>query len=235
MKKWLIAAVLSALAIAVPLSAMAAVDISIGIALPPPVVFEVPPSVIVLPETNDVYVVPDVDMDLFFWNGWWWRLWEGRWYRSHYYNRSWVYYNRVPSFYFDVDPQWRMFYRDHVWHGHRWNYERIPDRHLRQNWKSWRSNRHWERQGTNWGVKRYQPRSQQQRQELRHQRQKQYEQRPDVRRHHPQMRGQKEQSRVQRPQRHQPPQTQHVQPHNWQNGEQQHQKSREGGDGQRNR
>lgn len=92
-------------------------------------------------------------------------LWEGRWYRSHYYNQGWSYYRNVPSFYFDVDPGWRGYYRDHNWYGHPWNYERIPNQRLQQNWKGWQSNRHWEKQGT-WGVQSYQPRSQQQRQEL---------------------------------------------------------------------
>lgn len=166
-------------AITVPLPAIAGVNIGIGISLPPPIVFEAPPDVIVLPDSNDVYVVPDIDVDLFFWNGWWWRLWEGRWYRSHYYNRGWGYYNNVPSFYFDVDPEWRGYYRDHNWFGHRWDYERIPFRGLQRNWRSWHNTRHWERQGS-WGVREYQPPILQQRRELRQQRQQQYQQRPEV-------------------------------------------------------
>ena len=179
MKKLFFGTLLLALVIAVPIPTMARVDVNVSIALPPPIVFAAPPDVIVLPDTNDVYVVPDIDVDMFFWNGWWWRLWEGRWYRSHYYNRGWGYYNNVPSFYFDVDPGWRGYYRDHNWYGHRWNYERIPDRRLQKNWKSWHNNRRWERRGT-WGVQSYQPRPQQQRQELRQQRQQQYQQRPKV-------------------------------------------------------
>ncbi len=151
---------------------------------------------IVMPDTNDVYVAPDIDVDLFFWNGWWWRLWEGRWYRSHYYNRGWGYYNNVPSFYFDVDPGWRGYYRDHNWYGHRWNYERIPYQRLQQNWKSWQNDRHWERQGT-WGVQSYQPRPQQQRQELRQQRQQQYQQRPEVQRQQKQPQGKAQQQQRQ--------------------------------------
>jgi hypothetical protein len=161
---------------------MAAVDIHIGIPLPPPIVFPAPPEVVVIPETY-VYVAPDIDVDLFFWNGWWWRLWEGRWYRSHYYNRGWAYYDNVPSFYFDIDPGWRRHYRDHIWYGHRWNYERIPYKRLEQNWKSWQNNRRWEKRGTWWGVQNYQPRPQHQRQELRQQWQQQYHQRPEVQQH----------------------------------------------------
>ena len=205
MKKLFFGTLLLALVIAVPIPTMARVDVNVSIALPPPIVFAAPPDVIVLPDTNDVYVVPDIDVDMFFWNGWWWRLWEGRWYRSHYYNRGWGYYNNVPSFYFDVDPGWRGYYRDHNWYGHRWNYERIPDRRLQQNWKSWHNNRRWERRGT-WGVQSYQPRPQQQRQELRQQRQQQYQQRPKVQKQRqPQVQKpqgqQQRQPRVQQPKR----------------------------------
>jgi hypothetical protein len=79
--------ILLALASVGPIPAMAEVDITVGIALPPPIVFEAPPDVIAMPDTDDVYVVPDIDVDVFFWNGWWWRPWEDRWYRSHYYDR----------------------------------------------------------------------------------------------------------------------------------------------------
>jgi hypothetical protein len=211
MKKLLLATIFGALATVVSIPTMAAVDISIGISLPPPVELTSPPEVVVIPDTY-VYVVPSIDVDLFFWNGWWWRLWEGRWYRSHYYNRAWAYYDNVPSFYFDVDPGWRAHYRDHNWYGHRWNYERIPYQRLQQNWKSWQNNRGWEKKGT-WGVQNYQPRPKPQRQELRHQREEQYHQRPEVQQHQqwrqeqqrkPQVQHQEKKPQVQQPQHSQP-------------------------------
>jgi len=181
MKKISFGTIILALAIVVPLPTLAGTNISIGISLPP-LVFESPPDVIVIPDTNDVYAVPDISVELYFWNGWWWRPWEGRWYRSQYYDRGWAYYNDVPSFYYDVDPGWRRYYRDRNWNGHRWNYVRIPNRQLQQSWKSWQKDRQWEKQGP-WGVHSYQPRPQQQKQELRLQRQKQYQQRPEVQRY----------------------------------------------------
>src|SRR4030043_79277 len=199
MKKLRLGTILLALAIVVPIPTIAAVDISVGISLPPLIVFEAPPEVIVIPDTNSLYVVPNVDVDFFFWNGWWWRPWEGRWYRSRYYNRGWVYYNNVPSFYFDVDPGWRGYYRDRNWYGHRWNYERIPNQRLQQNWSSWEKNRYWERQRT-WGVQSYQPRPQPQRQELRQQRQQQYQQRPEVQQHQQQRQQQQKQQQQRQPQ-----------------------------------
>ena len=196
MKKLLFGTMFLALVIVVPIPTMAGVDIRISFPLPPPIVFAAPPELIVIPDTY-VYVTPDIDVDFYFWNGWWWRFWEGRWYRSRYYNRGWGYYNNVPSFYFDVDPGWRGYYRDHNWYGHRWNYERIPHQRLQQNWSSWEKNRYWERKKT-WGVQSYQPRPQQQRQELRQQRQQQYQQRPEVQQHQKQVQKPKQ---VQQPQK----------------------------------
>src|SRR5574341_1720022 len=126
MKKLLLGTILLSWAIALSIPSLAAgVEINIGVSLPPPIVFVVPPTVIVLPDADDVYVVPEIHEDIFFWNGRWWRPWEGGWYRSSHYDRGWVYYNHVPRFYFDVDPDWRGYYRDHNWYGQPWNYESI--------------------------------------------------------------------------------------------------------------
>jgi len=195
MKKFFFGTLLLALVIVFPVPTMAGVDVNVSIGLPPPIVFAAPPEVIVVPDAYGVYAVPDIDIDIFFWNGWWWRPWEGRWYRSAYYDRGWGYYRSVPSFYYDLDPGWRGYYRDRHWHGHQWNYERIPHERLHSNWKNWNNNRYWERQRT-WGVQGYQPRPQQQRQELRQQRQKEYQQRPEV-----QKQRQEQRREVQQPQR----------------------------------
>jgi hypothetical protein len=136
---------------------MAGVDVSVSISLPPPIVFSAPPEVIVLPETY-VYAVPDVEAEIYFYNGWWWRPWEGRWYRSRYYDSGWTYYQRVPSFYTGIPSGWRNDYREHRWRGHQWNYQRIPHQQVQQNWRGWEKNRHWEKQQT-WGVQGLQPRT----------------------------------------------------------------------------
>jgi len=133
---------------ALPLQAAARVDISVNVTLPPPIAFVRPPQVILLPETDHVYVVPDIDVDLFFWNGWWWYLWNGLWYRSLYYDRGWEYYDAVPVFFYSVDPGWRRFYKNHNWYGRYWYYERIPHHRLQRDWSRWRDNRYWERRRT---------------------------------------------------------------------------------------
>ena len=158
MKELLFGTILFALVIAVPIPTMAAVDIHVRIPLPPPIVFAAPPEVVVIPETY-VYVVPDVDVDIFFYNGWWWRPWEGRWYRSRKYSSGWVYYQSVPSFYARIPSGWRNDYRERHWGEHPWNYQRIPHPQLQKNWSNWEKSRHWEKQQT-WGVQGLKPQTQ---------------------------------------------------------------------------
>ena len=196
MKKLFFGTILLALAIVVPIPTMAGVSINIGIPIPPPppIPFAAPPQVIAMPETSGAYVDPDIDADLYFWNGFWWRLWEGRWYRSAYYDRDWVYYDNVPSFYFNIDRHWRDYYRNHNWYGHRWDYQRIPYERLQQNWRSWQTKRSWGGQRT-WGVQGYPPRTQAHTQVLRQQRQREYQQRPEVQKHQEYMRQQRSQAK----------------------------------------
>jgi hypothetical protein len=194
MKKLFFGTILLVLSIVIPISTMAQVSINIGFPLPPPIPFAAPPEVIVMPETSGVYVAPEIDVDLFFWNGFWWRPWEGRWYRSAYYDRDWAYYDNVPSFYFNVDRHWRDYYRNHNWYGHPWNYQRIPYEHLQQNWKSWQTSRSWGGQKT-WGVQGYPPRTQAHTEVLRQQRRLEYQQRPEVQKHQEYLRQQKSQGK----------------------------------------
>ena len=140
--------VLSLSILAMPAGAQ--VNIQVGIPLPPPLIFSAPPQLVVLPETY-VYVVPDIPEDVFFVDGWWWRPWQGHWYRSQYYDRDWGYYPSVPSFYREVPQEWRHEYRDHQWRGQPWNYERVPHEQVERNWNTWKHDRYWENHQT-WGV-----------------------------------------------------------------------------------
>src|SRR4030042_5342966 len=157
MKKLLFGTMLLALVLAFPIPTMAEVNVDINISLPPPIEFARPPEVIVIPETY-VYTVPDLDVDIFFYSGWWWRPWEGRWYRSRNYNSGWGYYQTVPSFYREVPSGWRNDYRGHRWKGHQWNHQRIPHKEVERNWRTYEKNRHWEKQQT-WGVQGLKPRT----------------------------------------------------------------------------
>jgi hypothetical protein len=134
MKKLLFGAIFLALVISLPVPTTAQVSIHIGIPLPPPIVFSRPPEVVLLPHTG-VYVAPDLAVDLFFFDGWWWRSWEGRWYRSQNYRSGWGYYNGVPSFHGRVPSGWRDDYRAHRWNGHEFHYQRLSHPELQQIWQ----------------------------------------------------------------------------------------------------
>ncbi|MCX5869583.1 MAG: hypothetical protein NTY00_02890 [Deltaproteobacteria bacterium] len=156
MQKLLFGIFFLVLVLVFPLSTRARVGVGINISLPVPIVFVAPPELIVLPET-DVYVVPDVEADIFFYNGWWWRPWEGHWYRSRSYDSGWSYYRRVPSFYRQIPSDWRSDYREHRWRGNQWDYQQIPYPQVQQNWSGWQKSGYWEKQQT-WGVQGLQPR-----------------------------------------------------------------------------
>ena len=157
MKKLLCGTILLALVHVFPIPTMARVDEGRSICLPPPIVFAAPPELVVIPETN-VYAVPDADVSIFFYNGWWWRPSEERWYRSRNHNSGWDYYRNVPSFYRGIPSSWRNDYRDHRWRGHQWKYQRIPHQQVQRNWRNWGKSRYWEKQNT-WGVQGLQSRT----------------------------------------------------------------------------
>jgi hypothetical protein len=152
-KLFFLGTLLLTLVVAAPIPSIAriSVGINIGIPLPPMITFSSPPEVVVIPETN-VYADPDLNVNLYFYGGWWWRPWEGRWYRSRDYNSGWEYYRNTPSFYNRIPSGWRYGYREHRYQDKEWNYQRIPHEQLQQNWRTWQKNRYWERQNT-WGVK----------------------------------------------------------------------------------
>ncbi len=120
------------------------VDIGIGIGFPPPVVFQAPPPVVVVPGVAPyVYYAPGVQADLFFYSGYWWRPYEGHWYRSHYYDRGWAYVEprRVPRPFYHLPPDYRQ---------RNYGYA-IPHGELNHNWSRWEKERYWDHQGNNQG------------------------------------------------------------------------------------
>ena len=104
---------------------------------PPPVVaFPGEPEMVVVPGTY-VYFAPGVNEDLFFYHDYWYRPYEGRWYRARSYNGPWAFIERtrVPRVFFQLPPDYRrMDYR-----------ARIPYPELRRNWRAWEHERHWDR------------------------------------------------------------------------------------------
>jgi len=122
-----------------PNGVIADVNINVGINVPPPppLVIPAPPSVFVVPRTY-VYFVPDVKVDIFFYHDYWYRPYEGRWYRSASYNGPWVYIipKHVPLVLLHLPPDFRR-----VPPGH----QRIPYGQLKKHWMTWENEKYWDK------------------------------------------------------------------------------------------
>ena len=84
------------------------VNVNIG---PPPIVVAEPPEVVLIPRTS-VYYVPDPEVDVFFYNGYWWSPRGRHWYRARAYRGPWgiVERRRVPGPVFRVPRNYRAVY-----------------------------------------------------------------------------------------------------------------------------
>ena len=125
----------------------AGVQGEVNIAPPPAYAFPAPPEVAVIPGTY-VYVVPDINVDILFYHGYWYRPFRGRWYWAQFYNGPWVYLApaRVPRVLIELPLGYRRLPP---------GYHRIPYGHLRTNWESWERERYWHgdrewREGQEW-------------------------------------------------------------------------------------
>ena len=109
----------------------AEVNINVGINVPPPppIVIPAPPPVFVIPRTY-VYFPPSVEVDIFFYHGYWYRPHRGHWYRSASYNGTWAFIppERVPTVLIKLPPDFR-----HVPPGH----QHISHGNLKKNWSRW--------------------------------------------------------------------------------------------------
>ena len=136
----LIAASAALGAIAAPRVSSAQVEVTLGVKVPlPPLprfVFPAPPIVVVVPGTY-VYVVPDVDVDIVFYHGYWYRPHGDRWYRAARYNGPWwlLTEQQVPGAFKKLPPGFRSVKPE---------LERIPYQKARKNWKQWEKERHWD-------------------------------------------------------------------------------------------
>ncbi|MBF0559552.1 MAG: hypothetical protein HQL08_12330 [Nitrospirae bacterium] len=119
---------------------MAGIDIAVGINVPPPpaYVMTAPPPVVLIPGTY-VYVVPDINVQILFYHGLWWRPIEGRWYSSRSYNGPWrfVRIEKTPRVLIELPRDYYRIPREN---------RRIPHAELRANWDRWEKERHWDSQ-----------------------------------------------------------------------------------------
>ncbi len=119
-----------------PTTSSAGVSVNIDIPLPG-VVISAPPAMVVIPGTY-VYYPPDVQMDIFFYHGYWYRPYQGGWYISTGYNGPWrgVGPDRVPHALISLPPAYRRIPPEH---------ERMPHEMVQRNWRTWEKERHWDR------------------------------------------------------------------------------------------
>jgi len=139
MRTWcllIVGALLLVLIAAAPQSE-AGVNVNINL---PAIGFAAPPDLVVIPGTY-VYIVPDVAADVLFFQGYWWRPYEGHWYRSRDYRGPWGYIGpaRIPGG-LRALPQ---DYRHRLSPG----YERLHYVDVQRNWKQWEKEKHWDRKG----------------------------------------------------------------------------------------
>ena len=107
---------------------------------PPPlpkIVLPAPPFVVVIPGTY-VYFATDAAVDLLFYHGYWYRPFDGRWYRGPKYNGPWSLLppHRVPPPLLKLPPDYRRLPPGH---------QRIPHGQLQKKWRMWERDRHWDR------------------------------------------------------------------------------------------
>lgn len=133
MKKSIVAMVF---VLAMSVSGLAyAASITIDIPLPR-IVITAPPALVVIPGTY-VYLAPDIELDLFFYGGYWYRLYDGRWYRSYKYAGPWVFMPgpKVPPALLKLPPGYRKLPRG----------ERLRHEDVNKHWRKWERERRWDK------------------------------------------------------------------------------------------
>jgi hypothetical protein len=141
----LLAAVLMLLAF-VHQPADAGMEIGVGINIGLPLVtFAEPPEMVVIPGSY-VYYVPNIQDEVFFYQGIWYRHWGDGWRSSRDYNGPWGYVGPryVPRPFLRLPPGYRQ------WAVH----ERVRYNDLNTNWRRWEKERYWEKKHDWWREKR---------------------------------------------------------------------------------
>jgi len=110
-------------------------NISVQIGLPP-LVMPGPPALVVVPNAY-VYYPPEVNENIFFYQGYWYRPHRGHWFSSPHYNGPWdpVVINRVPRPVLTIPA------------GYRYGpvHEQVPYGQVKKNWRKWERNHYWDK------------------------------------------------------------------------------------------
>ncbi len=139
MRKVLLSIFASGILISIGLIAPAtgSAEVNVNVTIPLPGLFiPAPPPLLVVPGTY-VYYPPDVNVDIFFFHGYWYRPYRGGWYIANSYNGPWhgVGPRRVPPALLNVPPAYRRMPPGH---------ERVPYGTVQKNWRTWERDRYWD-------------------------------------------------------------------------------------------
>jgi hypothetical protein len=109
------------------------VNINVGV---PAVKVSADPEMTVIPGTY-IYFITESPDDIFFYQGYWWRPYQGRWHRARGFNGPWVFMKpgRVPPGMLRLPSDWRKLPPGHPV---------IRHSQVRSNWKKWEKERHWD-------------------------------------------------------------------------------------------
>ena len=112
----------------------AGIDVNVNIGFPPAIMIPAAPEVVLIPRTN-TYIIPDIDVDIIFHNGYWYRPHKAYWYRANSYNGPWI--NivpaKIPVALLELPPKYR-----HIALGQ----ARIPYGQLKKKWEKKKKLRH---------------------------------------------------------------------------------------------
>ncbi len=139
MKRWLIfsliVVVFMSVGILSPRTSDAGIGVSIGIPLPG-LRLAAPPDLAIIAGTP-VYFAPDIQADLYFYHGNWYRPYGGEWYVSAEFGGPWghVAIGNVPPPLVDLPPD----YRSEII-----GYEPVPYAVVKRNWMRWEQEGYWD-------------------------------------------------------------------------------------------
>ncbi len=139
MKRWLIVLLVGSVLLSVemlsPVTSEAGIGLSVAIPLPE-LRLAAPPSLAIIAGTT-VYFASDVEADLFFYHGNWYRPYDGEWYVSAEFSGPWgrVKIGNVPRPLVDLPPDYR---------NEPSGYEPVAYAVVKRNWMRWEEEGYWD-------------------------------------------------------------------------------------------
>jgi hypothetical protein len=129
------AAMIAAFGLFIRPASGAEVNVSIDIPLPG-LALPAPPGLVVVPGTY-IYYPPEVNVDIFFYHGYWYRPHRGGWFIASGYNGPWrvIGRRRVPGPLLGLPPAFRRMPPRH---------EHVPYPVVEKNWRTWEKERRWD-------------------------------------------------------------------------------------------